>query len=185
MNADLLEKIASGKLFLILKFRCLNKTCAEHFRNIDPVIFHRNIISKYTNKNIIDSYNTTYNDNISMNIKQWISESEIHYHISRNNIYWNISKITENNKPWITTASTSRINIRTIMKKQWRENGILHNENGPACKTIRIIDKTIKITKKWYVNGKLHNFNGPAVIKADNIRGVYKLEWYISDIKQK
>jgi hypothetical protein len=52
--------------------------------------------------------------------------------------------------------------------KEWRINGKLHREDGPA-----IIDSDCK---EWYINGKKHREDGPAYISS-NCK-----EWYINGI---
>ena len=47
--------------------------------------------------------------------------------------------------------------------KQWRVNGALHREDGPA---IEFTDKHIG-HKEWYLYGKLHREDGPAVMYDD------------------
>ena len=51
---------------------------------------------------------------------------------------------------------------------EWRLNGKLHNENGPAV---------IKLngTQAWYVNDKLHRVYGPAYIQADGYQA-----WFVN-----
>ena len=57
----------------------------------------------------------------------------------------------------------------TILSELWFQNGLLHNENGPS-----IFNKDIQI---WYINGKRHRTNGePCIIYSDeNIKDEY---WY-------
>jgi hypothetical protein len=45
---------------------------------------------------------------------------------------------------------------RTFFQREWRVDGVLHREKGPAY-----VDEFKKI---WYYNGVLHNSNGPAII---------------------
>ena len=59
-------------------------------------------------------------------------------------------------------------NILENGTKEWRLNGELHNENGPAI--IRSDG-----SKYWYINGKLHNKNGPAIIDIGGSK-----YWYIN-----
>jgi hypothetical protein len=54
--------------------------------------------------------------------------------------------------------------------KEWRLNGRLHREDGPAC-------EWPDGTKFWYLNGQCHRKNGPAV---EDING-YK-EWRLNNI---
>ena len=44
--------------------------------------------------------------------------------------------------------------------KEWRVNGVLHRDDGPAV----ILANG---TQEWRVNGKLHREDGPAVMRAD------------------
>ena len=52
--------------------------------------------------------------------------------------------------------------------KEWRLNGKLHREDGPAA-------EYANGTKYWYLNGKLHREDGPAVERANG----YK-EWRLN-----
>lgn len=51
--------------------------------------------------------------------------------------------------------------------KEWRLNGVLHREDGPA---VECADGH----KEWHLNGQLHREDGPAVERADG--GKY---WYL------
>jgi hypothetical protein len=53
--------------------------------------------------------------------------------------------------------------------KHYDDNGLLHNENGPAY--------VVKNHKEWWFHGKRHREDGPAVIRNNG-----NLEWwYIHD----
>ena len=55
-------------------------------------------------------------------------------------------------------------------KTEWRLNGQLHREDGPA---IECIDGT----KSWWLNGELHREDGPAVERASGTK-----EWYLNGL---
>jgi len=52
--------------------------------------------------------------------------------------------------------------------KEWRLNGQLHREDGPA-------EEYPNGTKKWFLNGKLHRTDGPAVENVDGTK-----YWYLN-----
>ena len=52
--------------------------------------------------------------------------------------------------------------------KEWRLNGELHRENGPAI-------EWDNGTKVWRLNGKLHRENGPAIEWDNGTK-----EWYLN-----
>jgi len=52
--------------------------------------------------------------------------------------------------------------------KQWRFNGKLHREDGPAV-------ELPGGTKQWYLNGKRHREDGPAIEYANGTK-----EWYLN-----
>jgi hypothetical protein len=52
--------------------------------------------------------------------------------------------------------------------KQWRLNGKLHREDGPA-------DERSNGDKYWSLNGKLHREDGPAIEYADGHK-----EWFLN-----
>jgi hypothetical protein len=63
--------------------------------------------------------------------------------------------------------------------KQWRLDGHLHREDGPAV-------EHSDGTKEWYLNGKLHREDGPAYEYTDGYyTGGYKQWWilgsYVAD----
>ena len=55
--------------------------------------------------------------------------------------------------------------------KEWRLNGDLHREDGPAI-------ESANGDKEWYLNGDLHREDGPAVEFANGTK-----EWYLNDEK--
>ena len=55
--------------------------------------------------------------------------------------------------------------------KDWYINGKLHREGGPAC-------EYADGSKSWYINGKLHREDGPAEEWADGSKG-----WYLNGMK--
>jgi len=57
--------------------------------------------------------------------------------------------------------------------QEWRQNGKLHRENGPA---IIYPDGH----QEWFLNGKLHREDGPAVIFANG-----RKEWRINGIRHR
>ena len=52
--------------------------------------------------------------------------------------------------------------------KEWRLNGKLHREDGPAV-------EWAGGTKSWYLNGELHREDGPAIEWADGTKF-----WYLN-----
>ena len=52
--------------------------------------------------------------------------------------------------------------------KEWRIDGLLHREDGPAI-------EYGNGTKAWFLNGKIHREDGPAVERADGTT-----EWYLN-----
>ena len=54
--------------------------------------------------------------------------------------------------------------------KEWRQNGKLHREDGPAS-------EYANGTKYWYRNGKLHREDGPAIEYADGAK-----YWYLNGV---
>jgi hypothetical protein len=66
-------------------------------------------------------------------------------------------------------ASTLPVGIPTMTetdgKKEWRLNGLLHREDGPA------VDGPDG--KMWYLHGILHREDGPAVEGVDDDEGGY------------
>ena len=65
------------------------------------------------------------------------------------------------------TVSFKEYTIReyTNGTKEWRFNGELHREDGPAYEQSG--------HKEWYLNGQLHREDGPAVEYTDGTK-----EWY-------
>ena len=53
--------------------------------------------------------------------------------------------------------------------KEWRLNGNLHREDGPAL-------EWASGSKSWYLNGKRHREDGPAVEWVDG-----KKSWYLNN----
>ena len=58
-------------------------------------------------------------------------------------------------------------------RQEWRLNGKLHREDGPAF-------VSADGTQKWYLNGKLHREDGPAIIRPNG-----DMEWWIEGNKIK
>ena len=65
-----------------------------------------------------------------------------------------------NNKPTCKTYSNGI--------KEWRLNGKLHREDGPAA-------EWTNGTKEWWLNGKRHREDGPAVENANGMK-----MWYLN-----
>ena len=55
--------------------------------------------------------------------------------------------------------------------KEWRQNGLLHREDGPAC-------EFTNGDKFWYRNGKHHREDGPAI---ECVNGTKR--WYLEGIE--
>jgi hypothetical protein len=76
-------------------------------------------------------------------------------------------------KKYQPSMSTSPVGIPTMTdnngQKEWRLNGELHREDGPA------IEK-VNGDKEWYVNGKLHRNDGPAVEYSDKPLSEFSME---------
>jgi hypothetical protein len=53
---------------------------------------------------------------------------------------------------------------------EWRENGDLHRENGPAF--IRSNGR-----EEWWLNGRLHRENGPAIVWSTGDK-----EWWLNGV---
>jgi hypothetical protein len=56
-----------------------------------------------------------------------------------------------------------RFKIKSNGVKEWKKNGKLHRENGPA------IDIP-GCSKEWYKNGQLHREDGPAIERPDGTK---------------
>jgi antitoxin component YwqK of YwqJK toxin-antitoxin module len=67
-----------------------------------------------------------------------------------------------------------------IKSQQWRINGILNNENGPAV-IYYYKNGQIK-SQSWYINGIIHNVNGPAYIDYYKNGKIEYQAWYINGI---
>ncbi len=76
------------------------------------------------------------------------------------NINQGIKIMTENGITYQVTV--------TPKKTEWRLNGQLHRENGPAR-------EFSDGTKSWYLNGKLHREDGPAHVYSDGTKS-----WYLN-----
>jgi hypothetical protein len=67
-------------------------------------------------------------------------------------------------------------------KTEWKFNGKLHREDGPAVEWVNgdkswyINGKWANGDKEWFINGKLHREDGPAVELANGNK-----YWYIND----
>lgn len=76
-----------------------------------------------------------------------------------------------------------------IYDVEWRKNGVLHRENGPAAYqcTINVDGEISKMTLRWYVNNKkwrtLHRMGGPAHHILSHDGGINKLIYAIDGIK--
>jgi len=57
--------------------------------------------------------------------------------------------------------------------KEWRLNGLLHREDGPAV-------EWAGGTKTWYLNGLRHRENGPAVEYANGNK-----EWWLNGLRHR
>jgi hypothetical protein len=62
---------------------------------------------------------------------------------------------------------------------EWRVNGLLHRENGPA----RIIIDDDDILIFWFQNGILHRENGPAIINKNKESKTISKSWFIQGQK--
>ena len=121
---------------------------------------HKDIISKYANKEIIDLYNNSHKENISVNTEEWLPNN-MYCHEFRNKfgvvLYWNITGIKSPDKPSVIAINTGRYEngMKTVVNEHWHKDGKHHNDNGPAI-IITIIEGDKKtIIKKWYNNGEL------------------------------
>jgi hypothetical protein len=56
-------------------------------------------------------------------------------------------------------------------REEWRLNGVLHREDGPAC-------IWPEGTEEWWLNSKRHRLDGPAFIRSDG----YK-RWFINGLE--
>jgi len=54
---------------------------------------------------------------------------------------------------------TYKVRVYESGTREWRLNGTLHREDGPAC-------EYYDGSKYWWLNGKLHREDGPAVEDA-------------------
>ena len=63
---------------------------------------------------------------------------------------------------------TYEVKVYADGHQEWRLDGKLHCEHGPAI----VYDNG---TKSWWINNKRHNEHGPAVVTADGHQ-----EWYIN-----
>jgi hypothetical protein len=71
-------------------------------------------------------------------------------------------------------VSDPEIRVSSKGTKEWRLNGLLHREDGPA---IEWADGS----KEWRLNGKSHRTDGPA-IEWISTAGVTK-KWYLNGTK--
>lgn len=69
-------------------------------------------------------------------------------------------------------SNTLTRNITPLGSQEWRLNGELHHEDGPA---ITGADGT----KAWYLNGECHRTDGPACIQADGGENENSTKWSI------
>ena len=93
-----------------------------------------------------------------------------------------------------STTNKAECEILPNGVKEWRLDGMLHREDGPA---VEWTDGAVCWYRKdrphrkggpayigteghleWYRNGKLHNEDGPAVVWPDGTK-----EWYINDFE--
>ena len=90
--------------------------------------------------------------------------------------YLNLTLVCKNHLPLVTDKAKrfkaikhfTNIEIDENGSKQWRINGKLHREDGPA---IEWADGD----KWWYINDKLHRENGPAFEGANGHKA-----WWIN-----
>ncbi|HED37740.1 MAG TPA: hypothetical protein ENI76_05790 [Ignavibacteria bacterium] len=83
----------------------------------------------------------------------------------------NLNKIAHkiaSSDPSVSSTVTPEITFNTSDVKEWRVNGLLHREDGPA-------QEYPDGDKKWWINGKLHREDGPAVEWADGGK-----QWWIN-----
>lgn len=86
------------------------------------------------------------------------------------------------------------ININGILRttengyvvEEWRENGLLHREDGPAFRRWKMVqdendeyddDQLFLISEEYYHKGLLHRIEGPAAQKWELRGGVSKLTY--------
>ena len=62
--------------------------------------------------------------------------------------------------------SKSELTVRPNGNKEYRLNGKLHREDGPAF-------EGFAGDKAWYINGALHREDGPAVETANGVKAYY------------
>ena len=83
----------------------------------------------------------------------------------------NLNKIAHKITSNILNVSSTVVPEMTYNKdgdKEWRVNGFLHREDGPAL-------ERKNGDKEWYINNKLHREDGPAIEYANGAKS-----WYIN-----
>tara|TARA_B110000503_G_C6938601_1_gene325889 strand:- start:132 stop:392 length:261 start_codon:yes stop_codon:yes gene_type:complete len=63
--------------------------------------------------------------------------------------------------------------VNSCGDKEWRINGLLHREDGPAV-------EYANGDKWWYLNNLLHRTDGPAVELINGVKAWYYHDKYIS-----
>ncbi len=63
---------------------------------------------------------------------------------------------------------TYEVRVYANGRKEWRQSGKLHREDGPAVEYANGV-------KLWYQNDKLHREDGPAVEHANGVK-----EWWLN-----
>lgn len=67
--------------------------------------------------------------------------------------------------------------------EEWRKDGYLHREDGPAYIQYYSSNKKRFEYKFWYINGKVHREDGPACILYDRRGNEISSVWFINDIQ--
>jgi len=79
----------------------------------------------------------------------------------------NLNKIASSD-PNISSTVTPEIIYNKNGDKEWRVNGLLHREDGPAV-------EMYNGDKAWYLNNKQHREDGPAAIRKNGDK-----KWYLN-----
>jgi hypothetical protein len=69
--------------------------------------------------------------------------------------------------------------FRGHVAETWRQNGVLHRENGPA---VTVKGDNGGIYEEYYSHGKLHRDDGPARYSKFVVGGGSKEEWFQNDV---
>jgi len=86
----------------------------------------------------------------------------------RLNIKMSLPELSEQDRNWYILKGYEIKESPNGYWREWRLNGNLHREDGPA---VEYADGT----REWWVNGKLHREDGPAIEWADGDQ-----EWWVN-----